>query len=346
MKISNEPVQPHNTIGQKLAAPFKKAASAVKKGYDAVDRYTSPREETGGDFEKASYFQACFTGSTEGLCVMGVPGIFVGAGSAAMGVAVTNKTGSQAAGVAAGIATGAATGAAIGAVVGGPMGIAGGAIAGGILGAMETFRGNPSSATRDAAGNANMISAPFVPGPAKMAGGIGSAVGSKMESKMAKSVVGGTVAAAVGGTLAAIGFAPVSIPVAIVSCAAAGVLGPHLGPRYSQFFRNLSNDIGKGLTKVGQKLGIVSKDSDGGKAKNVIGAIPSSFIKEGIRGFALSDGSISKMLIAGVMESVEQAHIFLKSKVGKSDKIEESMQKISTAEVNKDNKAEDKKEIK
>lgn len=346
MNISNKPAQPQNTLGQKIAAPFKKAADAVKKGYDAVDRYTSPREETGGNFEKASYFQACFTGSTEGLCVMGVPGIFVGAGSAAMGVAVTNKTGSQAAGVVAGVTTGAATGAAIGAVFGGPMGVAGGAIAGGILGAMETFRGNPSADTRDSAGNANMISAPFIPGPAKMAGGIGSAVGSKMENKIAKSVVGGAFAAAVGGTLAAVSFAPVSIPVAMVACAAAGALGPHLGPRYSQFFRNLSNDIGKGLTKAGQKLGIVSKDSDGGKTKNVLGAIPSSFIKEGIKGFALSDGSIPKMLIAGVMESVEQGHIFLKSKMNKGKNSKESQVKSPVVEVGKDSKAENKKDIK
>ena len=338
MQINNSSIQQNKTFGQKLAAPFKKAAGAVKKGIKAVDDYTSPREETAGNFEKASYFQACFTGGTEGLCVMGAPGILVGAGSAAAGVAVTNATGSQALGVVAGVSAGAAAGAGIGAVIGGPLGVVGGAIAGGVLGAMETFRGNPESATRDAGGNANMISAPFIPGPAKMAGGIGAAVGTKMKSKTAKSIVGGTVAAAIGGTLAAVGFAPVSIPVAVGACAAAGVLGPHLGPRYSQFFRNLSNDIGKGLTKLGKKIGIVKEDSDGGKAKNIIGAIPASFMKEGLRGFALSDGSLTKMLASGVMESVEQAHIFLKSKVGKGKKPKE-VQDVKQAESGKSNPA-------
>lgn len=156
-----------------------------------------------------------------------------------------------------------------------------------------------------------------------MAGGIGSAIGSKMKSKTAKSIVGGIAAAAIGGALAAVGFAPVSIPVAVAACAAAGALGPHLGPRYSQFFRNLSNDLGKAFEKGARKIGLIKEDKEvDGRKRNVIGAIPSSFIKEGIKGFALSDGNIAKMLVAGVMESVEQGHIFLHQKAGKDKKAE------------------------
>ncbi|MCD4783104.1 MAG: hypothetical protein K8T10_04645 [Candidatus Eremiobacteraeota bacterium] len=318
MKMRHVPAH----IGNKVISPFKKAGKKVvekvKDGVEFIDDYTSPREETAGNFKKASYFQACFTGATEGFYVMGLPGVAMGAVPAAVGVAVSNKTGKESLGVVAGVISGAAVGAGVGAIVTGPAGVVAGAITGAILGAMETFRGSSKSETRDGGGNANMISAPFIPGPAKMAGGIGSAIGTRMKSKTAKSVVGGIAAAAIGGTLAAIGFAPVSIPVAIAACGAAGVLGPIMGPRYSQLFRNLSNDIGKLVGKAAKKIGLVKegKDMDPNK-KNIIGAIPSSFVKEGLRGFALSDGNIGKMLLGGVMESIEQAHIFLTQKKGK-----------------------------
>ncbi len=307
-----------NREGQtsKILKPFKKIKEKAKNALEAIDRYTKPREATAGNFEKASYFQACFTGATEGFYVMGPPGIVVGSLSGAVGVMTTNLTGKTFIGVASGVTMGIAIGAALGAI-GGPASLLTGAIGGGLLGAMETFRGNPDSKTRDGGGNANMISAMFVPGPAKMAGGIGSAVGTRMKSDTAKAVVGGLTAATIGGVLAAVGFAPVSIPVAAAGCAAAGVLGPFLGPRFSQLFRNLSNDLGNLIEKGGKKLGLIKEDgSMNVKAKNVIGAIPSSFIKEGLRGFALSDGNIGKMLLGGVMESFEQAHIFLTQKYG------------------------------
>lgn len=318
MKTSQVPA----TMGQKIISPFKEAGKKVvekvKDGYDFIDEYTSPREETAGNFKNASYFQACFTGATEGFYVMGLPGIVMGSVPAAVGVAVSNKTGKESLGVVAGIISGAAVGAGVCAIVTGPAGVVVGGVTGAILGAMETFRGSSKSETRDGAGNANMISAPFISGPAKMAGGIGAAIGTRMESKTAKSVVGGIAAAIIGGTLAAIGFAPVSIPVAIAACGAAGVLGPILGPRYSQLFRNLSSDIGKLVGKAAKKTGLIKEGKDmDSKKKSIIGAIPASFVKEGLRGFALSDGNIGKMLIGGVMESIEQAHIFLTQKKGK-----------------------------
>jgi hypothetical protein len=307
----NLPAQP-STLGQKLKKPFVAVKEAARTAIDAIDRYTSPREGTKGDFEKGTYFQASFQGAQEGFALMGLPGIIEGAIPSGIGVAVTNATGKWYAGLAAGVATGAALGCGIAMVLGNP--VVTGAIGGALLGSMETFRGDSCSATRDAGGNANMISAPFIKGPGKIAAGIGSALGTKVKSKTGKAIVGGVTAAAIGGVLAAIGFSPVSVPVAIAACAAGGVLGPFLGPRYSQFFRNLSQDIGTVAVKGLQKLGIMDKDQDGGRLKNVAGAIPSSFLKESVRGLALSDGNIGKMLISGVCESLEQAHIFLKQK--------------------------------
>lgn len=321
MKVTGNNTQ-RRTIGQKIARPFKAAGSAVKKGVKAtgsavkksvkaVDDYTSPREGTAGDFKKASYFQSGFTGALEGFYVLGPAGIVTGAASGLAGSAVSNATGKVSMGVVTGIVTGAALGAGTAALVGGPAGLVGGAIAGGVLGAMETFRGDSKSQTRDGAGTANMISAAFVPGPAKMAGGIGSAIGTRFKSKIAKAMMGGISAAAIGGVLAAVGFAPVSIPIAVAGCAAAGVAGPFVGPRFSQLFRNLANDIGNGIEKGLKKVGLVKEDKGMGKAKNVVGAIPASIIKEGIRGFALSGGDIGKMVIGSVTESVKQTHMFL-----------------------------------
>lgn len=314
------------STGSSITKPFRKVKEAVAKSIDAVDKYTSPREDTQGNLKKGSYFQACFNGATDGFLVMGPAGIVVGAAPAAAGVAVVNKTGKLSLGIAAGTLSGAAAGAAVGTVLGGPIGTAAGAVTGSLLGAFETFRGYPNSKTRDAAGNANMIAAPFVPGPAKIAAGIGSAIGSKGNSKLSKSVIGAIAAGAIGGVLAAVGFAPISIPVAIAATATAGALGPHFGPRYSQFFRNLSSDAGKLVEKGAKKIGLIKEDdSMGNRKKNAIGAVPSSFIKEGIKGFALSDGNIPKMLLAGLVESFEQAHIFLTQKIdGKEDKGKEA----------------------
>lgn len=300
-----------------IKKPARKVKNAAKTAIDAVDKYTSPRPDTEGSFEKASYFQACFTGMTEGMYIMGAPGLVVGAVPAGIGVAVNNKTGKPFLGVLAGIASGAALGAAAGALTANPAGVVGMAVTGGILGAMETYRGDANGRTRDSAGNANMVSALFVPGPAKMAGGIGAATGSKVKGKFKQAAVGATVAGVLGGTLAAVGFAPVSIPIAVAGCAMAGAVGPSMGPRFSQLFRNLASDIGKGVKKLGKKLGFFKKDDAKEKrTQNAIGSIPAAFLKESLRGFALSDGNIPKMLLGGVTESLEQIHIFIKQKMG------------------------------
>ena len=339
----NKPVTP--TLGQKIAKPFIKTKEAVKKAIDAVDRYTSPREDTAGEFKEASYFQACFTGATEGFYTLGLPGTVVGAVPAAVGVAVTRKTNKTFLGVLAGVASGMAVGAGMGALTGNPAGVVGCTIAGGVLGAMETFRGDPNSKTRDGGGNANMVSAFWVPGPGKMAAGIGSAAGTKMKSKAGKAAVGAAVAGTIGGVLAAVGFSPVTIPVAVAACAVGGAVGPFLGPRFSQFFRNLSSDIGKGIDKAGKKMGFFKNETDKGKrTKSAVGAIPSSFVKEGLRALAMSDGDPVKMVVGGVMESIEQAHIFITQKIdeGKEADKAEITAKTSEAKANTEGQIADK----
>ncbi len=314
----NKPIK--STLGQKIKKPAVKVKDAVMKAVDVVDKYTSPREDTAGGLKKASYFQACLNGVTEGFYTMGLPGTIIGAVPAAVGVTVTRKTDNTVIGVLAGIGSGAATGAAVGALTGNPAGIIGCTIAGGVIGAMQTFRGDPDSRTRDAGGNANMISAVWIPGTGKMAAGIGSAMGSKMKSKTAKAAVGAAVAGTVGGALALVGFAPVAVPVAVAASAIGGAIGPFLGPRFSQFFRNLASDAGRGVEKLGKKMGLFKEDSDNAKrTQNSIGTIPASFLKEGIRGMALSDGDPVKMLVGGVMDVVSQAHIFITQKMGSDD---------------------------
>ncbi len=292
----------------KIATP--PTASPFKRAVKWLDDYTSPREGTSGNFKEANYFQATFQGATEGFYLLGPAGALAGAGAAVGGSFVQNKTQSQVLGVLTGTALGAGLGAAAGALVGNPLGRA--AILGGILGGFQTIRSHGLSEVRDSGGNATMISAFFVPGPAKVAGGFGAAAGARMESPAAKALVGAAVGAATGAGLAAIGFAPVSVTTAAIGSGVAGAIGPFFGPRFSQFFRNLAEDAGKGLVTVGEKVGLIKKEvSENGR--NAAGAVPAAFIKEGLRGFMYSDGGLAGFIIGGAMESIQQAHIMMAS---------------------------------
>lgn len=283
----------------------------IGKAIRWLDDYTKPRADTAGNFKQASYFQAAFQGGSEGFYLMGPAGIAAGGASAITGAFVQNKTGSQVAGLAAGTAVGAGLGAAVGALTGMPL--FGAAMVGGLVGSFQTIRAHGESKIRDSGGNATMISAFFVPGPAKVAGGIGAAMGARMESKWAQALVGGASGAALGAGLAAIGYAPVSIATAALGSALAGAAGPFIGPRFSQFFRNLAQDAGRGISNLLVKSGIVEKPLDDKKA-GVLGSVPAAFLKEGMRGFQLSDGGLSGFVVGGLMESVQQAQIALFSK--------------------------------
>lgn len=293
MKVASTPTAPRNPL---------------KKAIKWLDDYTKPREGTSGNFKEANYFQATFQGATEGFYLLGPAGVVAGAGAALTGSFVQNKTKSQVLGVLSGTATGAALGAAVGALTGNPL--ANAAIVGGILGGFQTIRSHGLSEVRDSGGNATMVSAFFIPGPAKVAGGFGAAAGARMESPAAKALVGAAVGAATGAGLAAIGFAPVSVTTAAIGSGVAGAIGPFFGPRFSQFFRNLAEDAGKGLVWVGEKVGLV-KNEPSENVSNAAGAVPAAFIKEGLRGFMYSDGGLAGFIIGGAMESIQQAHIML-----------------------------------
>lgn len=289
-------------------SPLGRTRRAMKKAVDWVDRYTSPRPTTSGNFRRASYFQASMQGAAEGFYLFGPTGIVTGAGSAALGVAVGRKTGKRALGVLAGCAAGAALTAGLVGLFGSPVTSAAALVGGGLVGAFQTIRADSESRVRDSGGNATLISAAFLPGPAKMAGGIGASLASRIESKPLKALAGAGAGAALGAGLAAIGFTPVGVATAAVGGGLAGALGPFFGPRFSQFFRNLAEDIGKGVDRLGQKVGLLSKPLPE-KTANSVGSVPSSFLKEGLRGFIYSDGSLVGFLVGGVMESIQQMHI-------------------------------------
>ena len=138
-------------------------------------------------------------------------------------------------------------------------------------------------------------------------------MGARMDGKFQQAVVGAATGAALGAGLAAIGYAPVSLAMAALGSGLAGAVGPFIGPRFSQFFRNLADDIGSGVATLLYKTGILDKPLED-KAANAIGSVPAAFVKEGMRGFQLSDGGLMGFVVGGLMESAQQAQIALFSK--------------------------------
>lgn len=321
MKIANAPHSPklYSQGGPRVdrlnletpPPPEEPKSGLIGRAIQWLDDYTSPRENTGGNFKQASYFQAAFQGGSEGFYLMGLPGIAAGASSALTGAFVQNKTGSELAGLAAGTSVGAALGAAVGHVTGVPL--FGATMVGALVGSFQTIRAHGESKIRDSGGNATMVSAFFIPGPAKVAGGIGAAMGARMDNKVHQALVGAATGAALGAGLAAIGYAPVSVATAAIGSGLAGAVGPFIGPRFSQFFRNLADDIGTGVSKLLVKTGVLDKPLED-KTANAVGSVPAAFIKEGMRGFQLSDGGLMGFVVGGLMESAQQAQIALFSK--------------------------------
>ncbi|MGV8123831.1 MAG: hypothetical protein AB2L14_29125 [Candidatus Xenobiia bacterium LiM19] len=285
---------------------FKRIAELPVKTFHAIDEYTKPRKETTGDLDKHSYVLS--TSVADGIAVMGIDGLPGSLVASKVGVFVANMTGNTSLGVVAGGAAGAALGVGLSMVAGVPMLPA--AVFSGLLGAYETFRGNPKSHTRDAASGANIISAPFLPGPLKIAGAIGAAAGTEVKSPLGKALVGGAASALIAGAVAVLGLSPVGIPIAIGASFLAGATGPFFGPRFSQLFRNLASDIGSGIAGLARKVGI--KKEFNPTIKNLIGVFPSSIVKESIRTFALSDGDPFKTILACSGEALKQGYIFYK----------------------------------
>jgi hypothetical protein len=289
----------------------------VKDGVSHVihkaDEWTSPMETTGGDFKEASYFQAGSHAASSGFAIAGFKGAVAGIAASSVGIFVEKRTKSTVIGMVAGATSSAIVGGFLGSTAG-PVGIVAGAATGTLLGAYQVLRGNADAGVRDGSGNAGLITGPFLPGPTKLAGGIGTGIAMRYgNSNISKALIGAGTAAAIGAVVAVAGFSPVGLLATIGINAAAGAISPFMGPRFSQFFRNMSNVAGNYVEKAANKLHIIDKPLTE-MQKNMVGALPSSYAKEAIRSFILSDGSIGAVAVAGLSEAIEQVHIFINSK--------------------------------
>lgn len=361
--------------------------SLVRKAIGWLDDYTKPRTHTAGNFSEASKFQAAFQGGTEGFYLWGLPGVVAGAGSATLGTIVQNKSGSQILGVITGTAVGAAAGYVISLVTGDLTAVPTTAV----LGLFQTVRAHGKSEVRDSGGNATMISAGLagagIPGLSKIGGGLGAVTAVRLKEKLEKieylkdkpklmkaiqAAVGAVSGAASGVILSTLFSPPVGLATVIGFSAAAGAVGPFFGPRFSQFFRNVAEDAGKGAQKIYEKiknsadtvknkaltvlggagtgaavtaglaaafslpvalpivLAVGAVAGAGGGAwlyknaksgdelapatRNAVGSLPASVLKEGVRGYQYSGGSLSGFVLCGIMETVQQAQIALCAK--------------------------------
>lgn len=278
-----------------------------------LDRYTKPRAGTDGDLAENSYIQPMFHAIPAGFAFMGLEGVVIASGASLVSTFVARKTESRALALAAGAAFGAAACAGLSSLSG-PVGVAQ-LVGGGLLGGVHAFRGDKAARVRDASGNATLINGLFLPGTSKLAGAIGSGVGASLEDAPAwqRVLLGASAGAALGGSLAALGQAPAGAALTIGLSALAGGVGPLFGPRFSQGFRNLGNDSGRLANQGLRKLGVPEEKLNEEMANN-LGAFPSQFLKEGLRGFINSDLDFSAMLVGGVVESAELIALYAEQK--------------------------------
>jgi hypothetical protein len=270
---------------------------------------SSPRPSTLGDFDGPAWFQAGFQASVEGFYLGGLAASGGCLAASMSGLWVGHKSGSQLAGCLTGSAVASTIMGAL-AAGGGPAAYIPATITGGLLGAFVTFRGNARSRVRDSAGNAAMLAAPFLHGPSKVVAGLGAATAEKIGgSSRQRALVGAAVAGGLGAALSACGYAPLGLLGTTAICTAAGAIGPFFGPRFSQFFRNTSLELGDHIVAGAKKVGLEHEPSR--RVSNALGAIPSSFMKEGLRGCMLADFSPTAFVLGGIAESIQQMDIFL-----------------------------------
>lgn len=292
-------------------APFRQAARAV----EALDRYTSPRRNTGGNFHNPNLFQAISEGATEGFYLMDLPGAFIQGGAGAAGslarrYLADNSWVAAAAGAAAGAAAAVATTMVTGAS---PSALA---TCGALLGAYSGLRSDPSANVRDAGINGLILTSPFVAGPAKVVGGMGALLGAQVEQEKYRPLVGALAGTAFGVALSLAGVMPLDPIKAGIICGLGGAGGSVIGPRVSQFFRNLAEDIGE---KGRQLSGIKESDGPGEetagkKWARTLGVVPLSFGKELVLASLYGDGAWMKGLAGGALDSIIQGNIMYHSK--------------------------------
>ncbi|GMU52717.1 MAG: hypothetical protein AMXMBFR33_18630 [Candidatus Xenobia bacterium] len=281
---------------------FRQARQALQ----AADRYTSPRSTTAGNFERPNLFQSACEGATEGFYLMDLPGLAI-QGSAGVAAVLARRLGDNPwVGALAGTATGAAVGAATTLITGGsPVAMA---TCGAMLGTYTGLRADSRAVVRDGGVNGLILASPFFEGPAKVVGGLGALLGAQFPSEKKRLLVGALAGCAVGTSLAAAGVIPMDPLMAGLACTAASGLGAVVGPRTSQFFRNLAEDIGE----RGRALRGETPDTPPSTARRwarTLGVIPLSFGKEMVLAGVYGDGAFLKGLLGGAVDAVQQGNI-------------------------------------
>jgi hypothetical protein len=284
------------------AAPFRRAAHWV-------DSYSSPRPHTQGDFHEHDLLLSAMHGVDYGFAFMGLQGIGVASLSAVTGTLVAKRTHSDFLACTAGAITGAAVAAGFAATLGWismPVAIAGGLLIGAMQGGMS---GDERARVRDAAANTTLLTAPFLPGTAKIAGALSAATAARIQSKWARAGVALAFGAALGGALGAFGLAAGGPFVAAAVSGVAGAIGSTLGPRMQQMFRNLANDAGRGIGKLLHKTGVVKHPISENSA-NQIGSLPAQMVQQGGLALVNSGGSPLAAAVAVGMETLEMMEVF------------------------------------
>lgn len=307
-------------LGQICRAPLSRAPRAtapeaevptpgrLRRAVDWLDRNTKAAPDTHGNFSTPPYIPALLIACIEGYALRGVPGILPEAAAAVSSVFVEHKTKSNLLAVATGVSVGAGL-ACVTFPANGPAQMVTNALTGALLGGFQSYRGNKIADTRGAGTMGALISATFmIGGAAKVSAGIAAAASKHFTDKKSpwiQAALGAGLGAAIASGLAAVGYGPSSIPYFVGASALAGGLGPILGPRYSQMFRNISKFCGTRIEAGLQKTGALKKQLSS-KARNCLGALPAGATKEGFAGLLYADGHIAG-LIAGTM--VEAIHL-------------------------------------
>lgn len=289
-----------------MSAIAPTSPNVLSRIWRAIDDYTSPRESTGGDLEENDYIQSLLHAGGAGYSFMGVQGVGIASACAVASTFVARRTDSRVAALATGALVGGATAAAVSALTG-PLSPA--LVAGGVLlGGLQALRGDKLSRVRDASGGATMLTGLFLPGTSKIAGAVAAGVAGSQEKPVMRALVGAATGVALGAALGAMGLAPGGVVLTAALSGLGGAVGPFFGPRFSQFFRNLGNDCGKGVKILAEKVGL-DTDKANPKVMDMVGALPAQIAKEAVRGFINSDFDVKGIVASGLSEAVEQIHL-------------------------------------
>ncbi|MCA9795126.1 MAG: hypothetical protein KC910_25130 [Candidatus Eremiobacteraeota bacterium] len=273
----------------------------------ALDDYSSPRPNTKADFEEASYIQSALLSVEDGFCFMGVAGVAVALPPALVSTYVNRKTNSRTLGVLSGAATGTAIALAVGAMTGGA-GLALG-VGGALVGALEGIRGDKASEVRDAALGGLMATGAWMPGPSKIAAGIGAAVGGTRRSKWVQALVGGATGVALGGAIGMMGLGGGPLMAAILG-GVGGAVGPVVGQRFNQLTRNLASDMAGAVHRLAGRLRASEKTA------LVVGTFPAQAVHEFAEIAINSDGNLAAIGLGLGLETAAMVHSLLCYKEG------------------------------